>query len=85
MINIANHRYNVRLRLNGGSHTASQWLTLCERYGKRCLACNATGIVLTEDHVIPVSKGGTDDISNIQPLCRPCNARKGNRSATDYR
>lgn len=33
----------------------------------------------TIDHITPVSRGGTDDPSNLQPACRACNARKGNR------
>jgi len=62
-----------------GSHTAAEWELLCERYGHICLACGQR-LPLTEDHVVPLVRGGTDDISNIQPLCRPCNSRKGSQT-----
>jgi len=49
-----------------------------------CLACGATDR-LEIDHIIPYSKGGTHEISNLQVLCKQCNLSKGNRSSTDYR
>ena len=72
-----------RTRLAGGSYTAAEWSELCAKYNYRCLACGAEG-PLTVDHVIPVSKGGSSDISNLQPLCMACNTRKRAR-VIDYR
>ena len=63
---------------NGGSYTAAQFSAL----GDICLCCGRKGV--TTDHVVPLSKGGTSDISNIQPLCLPCNDRKG-VNIIDYR
>jgi 5-methylcytosine-specific restriction endonuclease McrA len=67
----------------GGSFTVVEWRSLCKKYGNRCLSCGKRWN-LTADHVIPVSKGGTSDIGNIQPLCGPCNSIKSDKS-TDYR
>ena len=43
--------------------------------------CQACGRVfppdrLECDHIIPLANGGTDDMGNLQTLCRPCHARK---------
>lgn len=46
------------------------------RYGHRCVRCGRRGR-LTIDHRIPLSRGGTDDEENLQPMCRGCNNRKG--------
>ena len=69
-----------------GQHTRSDFLYLVETYQNRCLACLEIFPTskLTEDHVVPLSRGGSDWIENIQPLCLPCNARKFNHTA-DYR
>jgi 5-methylcytosine-specific restriction endonuclease McrA len=35
---------------------------------------------LTCDHIVPVSRGGTDDLHNLTVLCRSHNSQKGNRT-----
>ncbi len=67
-----------RLKENGGSHSIHDWETLKAQYNWTCLFCKQQepDIKLTKDHIIPVSKGGSNNIENIQPLCMPCNSRK---------
>lgn len=67
----------------GGEYTGAEFAALKEATGNACLCCGAAGD-LAADHVIPLSKGGPNDISNIQPLCKSCNSTKGVKS-TDYR
>ncbi len=52
--------------------------------------CELCGIsarkkALEVDHIVPRSKQGSDDISNLQALCYSCNAMKQNRDDTDFR
>ncbi|MGW0690281.1 HNH endonuclease [Streptomyces sp. NPDC002738] len=35
---------------------------------------------LTADHIVPLSKGGTNDVANLRTYCRSCNSRRGNRA-----
>lgn len=48
------------------------------RDGRRCLHCGADEH-LSLDHIVPWSKGGRDDLTNLQTLCRSCNSSKGDR------
>ncbi len=76
-------RYYARKKGAEGNHTAAEWIALREWFGNRCLCCGTVGKV-EADHVIPLDRGGSDDIANIQSLCRSCNASKGTQT-TDYR
>jgi 5-methylcytosine-specific restriction endonuclease McrA len=69
---------------NGGDFTLDAWDELKENYGNQCLNCGKTRITLEVDHIVPLSLGGANDINNIQPLCRSCNARK-HKSIINYR
>lgn len=50
-------------------------------YGNKCCYCarKLPSSELNLDHVIPRSRGGTTDWTNIVTACIPCNLRKGNR------
>jgi predicted membrane channel-forming protein YqfA (hemolysin III family) len=73
----------VALQKNGGRHTETEWNALKRIQHGRCLSCGQRR-PLTKDHIVPVYHGGSDDISNIQGLCQPCNSAKGTRTI-DYR
>lgn len=53
------------------------------RDGYECLRCWVKDN-LTIDHIIPLSKGGTNRMGNMQTLCMGCNSDKGN-NIVDYR
>ncbi len=78
------HRRRTKKTRAGGSYTASEWNALLRHYDNKCLCCGRGDVKLTADHIIPISKGGTSNIDNIQPLCFSCNSSKCDKTI-DYR
>lgn len=52
--------------------------------GGQCAACGTTES-LEIDHIVPVSRGGTNERENLQVLCRPCNRRKRSKTDDEWR
>ena len=74
MAHLKARRY-ARERGASGAHSLAEWEWLKKHHDYRCAVCGQDR-PLTKDHIIPLSLGGSDNISNIQPLCRNCNSQK---------
>lgn len=83
MPTIYDYNYYARKAGAAGAFTQEEWDQLCAMYDNRCVAC---GLVrpLTPDHIVPIVKGGTNLIDNLQPMCRSCNCSK-KELAIDFR
>ena len=63
-------------------HTQRATLSVRKRFlvfkrdGYTCRLCRTSGGRLEVDHIVPVAKGGSDSLLNLQTLCYPCNRGK---------
>lgn len=63
--------------------SAAQWREIKAAYGYRCVYCPADckqcrqkTHKLTQEHITPISKQGSNTVSNVVPACLSCNSRK---------
>lgn len=64
---------------------AGLWWDVLAADGWKCRSCGrgpADGVSLEVDHIEPRSRGGSNERSNLQTLCRKCNIGKSNRHNT---
>lgn len=79
----ATARRRARKRGAPGSYTAAEWLDKLALFANLCAYCGMGG-PLTVDHKIPLTRGGSNDITNIVPACKPCNSRKFTKTAAEF-
>jgi 5-methylcytosine-specific restriction endonuclease McrA len=74
------NRRRARKVAAGGHHTAAEIRELYRKQNGGCPVCKASlANGYHADHIQPLSKGGSNDITNIQLLCPPCNMSKRNK------
>lgn len=80
--NIIFKRFKVKKHYTDRYIPNKVYVDVFERDNYTCQICGATkedGVKLHVDHIIPIAKGGTNDIDNLQVLCQRCNSGKSDR------
>lgn len=67
----------------GEGHTPDQWIAICIEHGEACGYCGAE-LDLSRDHMVPLSRGGDDSITNIAPACLTCNSSKNAKMPLEF-
>lgn len=57
---------------------------LLAKWGRKCAYCDAEGVPLEKEHIVPRARGGSDRVSNMALACRPCNQRKGAQDVREF-
>ena len=78
----------ARILNSEGSFTSKEFREKLKKY-KSCPMCKrkweeieipkGLKTVIAADHIVPISKNGSNTIDNIQPLCFSCNSKKGDK------
>jgi 5-methylcytosine-specific restriction endonuclease McrA len=82
--NVRNRR--AREMAADGKHTAADIRRLRDEQGNRCGVCSSdlaiTGTHI--DHMTPLIRGGSNDVSNLMLLCPPCNMSKHTKTFEEF-
>jgi len=71
--------YRGRMKGAEGSYTLEEWNAIKSMANGICPRCGKDVERFSRDHVVSLIMGGSNYISNIQPLCRSCNCSKNDK------
>jgi 5-methylcytosine-specific restriction endonuclease McrA len=78
-------RRRARKHSAEGSHSAKDIINQLHKQSNRCFYCDKELTDYHADHVIPLSKGGSDYIENIVITCPTCNHRKSSKLLNEWK
>lgn len=73
--------------LEAGSYGDWRWsdfMRIARKFGYCCAYCGTKPERLDPDHVVPLSRGGSNTLSNLLPSCPKCNGDKGALTLTEW-
>jgi 5-methylcytosine-specific restriction endonuclease McrA len=67
-------------------HTKADLADILRLQAHRCAYCRANlrEVRKQVDHIVPLSRGGSNGRANLQYLCEPCNQKKNAQDPIDY-
>ena len=83
---VRDHMRRARMGVTTDWFNPEQITALLIKQHQRCAncLCPITAETMHKDHIVPLSRGGSNSIKNIQLLCIPCNRRKYNKDPFDF-
>lgn len=80
----AKARRRARERRADGTYTWAEVTRIWISINRCCAYCDQPTTEYEPDHVIPLSKGGSNSITNVVPSCKSCNSSKRDWSLTEW-
>lgn len=84
LLTLHKRAYKARKRSAEGRFTPQDIEQLKKMQRNKCACCSGKLIEFHIDHRTPLSRGGTNDPTNLQLLCPPCNLRKHDKDPIDF-
>ena len=71
--------------LTVGKSRGGSWTRTAKHHKQVHIQCANCGAIheLETDHIVPLHRGGTNEWTNLQSLCKPCHAAKTAREAVE--
>lgn len=79
---LKNHRRRIWAQSSGRGYTRLEWLPKLQQFRYKCYICGNDW--QEKDHITPLSRGGSNEIENLAPICRSCNSSKCNATLEEF-
>ena len=73
---MSKQRRGAREHDAGGFFTWSEFMRIARKFNYCCAYCGEKPDRLDPDHVVPLSRGGSNSTTNLLPACSMCNSSK---------